>query len=747
MAGTPRLFARLLAAAAAFTTFAACSLDVASQLVDETHPVQPNIPTGPAAPAPAAPPLLTPCAPGWREVPGPIPGDAVTCDPWPAGGAQDCAADSAHFPGTTGCSRIGTACPAGDWPEGLPAGVPVLYVRAGGPAGGAGTQASPFGSITAALAAAAAGTILALAKGTFDEAVVLPRGITLWGACVSQSHLAPSTVGTALATILVLGDAVAVRNLHVGGVLPAVVLTRAGTAVELKDLVISGAHDVGLVAGGAVTVTGSRVVIRGTLPRVGVNDLGEGLLVNGGAQVDLSWVAVEACRTTAVDVYGAGTRVRLSDSVVRGTLSQLNTGAFGEGLFVHKQGRIEGVRIAIERNTLAAVSAENGGQLSLTDAVLSDTAIGDPTLDSGFGALITSGGVVDLHRVLILRPLAAGVLLVDDGSALDVTDLVVRDTLGQTGRPGAFGIQVSGVAGFKALRLGLERTRGIGLAAGKGAVIGLEDVTARDTEALPSDAGFGSGFSADLGSKWTVTRARVEDTQCIGIQIKGAGTSVDFFDATVRGTRACSGGIGGQGLAIFTAATASMTRALFENNRSTAIVATGMGTRLELNDLSVIDTQVEQVAGAHGEGLAAQYGGSVELSRARFERSHEVGFVAAIGGRITGTNVVVRDTLPSECLPPTCRDKAGIGALSMDDGSVTLSLFSIAHSAVLGLLLARGGTADLQSGEISENPIGLNVQTAGFDLARVERDVIFRSNQVTVSAMLLPLPDALAPTR
>ena len=68
-------------------------------------------------------------------------------------------------------------------------------------------------------------------------------------------------------------------------------------------------------------------------------------------------------------------------------------------------------------------------------------------------------------------------------------------------------------------------------------------------------------------------------------------------------------------------------------------------------------------------------------------------------------------------------------------------------NAILGVLLARGGTADLQSGEISENPIGLNVQTAGFDLMRLQHDVIFRSNQVTLSAMLLPLPDALAPTR
>ena len=75
-------------------------------------------PEPPAPPELPLPPVLTPCPPGWREVPPEDPTDpfdVAICDPWPEGGPQDCADDEAHFPGEPGCARIGTECPAEDW--------------------------------------------------------------------------------------------------------------------------------------------------------------------------------------------------------------------------------------------------------------------------------------------------------------------------------------------------------------------------------------------------------------------------------------------------------------------------------------------------------------------------------------------------------------------------------------------------------------------------------------------------------
>ena len=397
------------------------------------------------------------------------------------------------------------------------------------------------------------------------------------------------------------------------------------------------------------------------------------------------------------------------------------------------------------------MSAETGGQLSLSDAVISDIAVSDPKIDSGFGGKFLTGATVDLHRVLLRRALAAALVVEDPGTTTDLTDVVIRDTLGQAGRPGSFGIHVSAAA-LKSLRLAIERTVGLGLAGGKGSVVDVEDITARNSGAAANDAGFGGGFSADVMAKWTVARALVEDTTCIAIQVQASGTSVDAVDVTVRGTRACpNDGIGGQGLAVIKGASVSMGRVLFEKNRATTVVASDVGTLLKLTDAQVIDTLVEQglpgTGGAHGEGLTAQYGGQIELARARFERNHEAGLVVAFGGKITASDLVVTDTLLTDCPRPQCASQGGLGVMVLEDSRIKFSRFSITRSGQLGVLLARGGVGDLESGEIAENPIGVNVQTAGFDLTRLQHDVIFRANQVTLNADVLPLPDALPAIR
>lgn len=57
---------------------------------------------------------------GWREVAPSGPADVTTCDPWRAGGPSACAVDEAQLRGDAACMRIGSACPVGVWPEGLP---------------------------------------------------------------------------------------------------------------------------------------------------------------------------------------------------------------------------------------------------------------------------------------------------------------------------------------------------------------------------------------------------------------------------------------------------------------------------------------------------------------------------------------------------------------------------------------------------------------------------------------------------
>src|SRR5688572_19466561 len=129
--------------------------------------------TPPAPPEAVQPPSLTPCPAGWREVAPETPDGVATCDPWPETGAADCVVGQAHFPGEPGCASVGAPCPAGDWPEGLPAGGAVRYVQAGATPGGDGTLGAPYATIGEALVAPPSGLIVAIAKGEYDENLAL----------------------------------------------------------------------------------------------------------------------------------------------------------------------------------------------------------------------------------------------------------------------------------------------------------------------------------------------------------------------------------------------------------------------------------------------------------------------------------------------------------------------------------------------------------------------------------------------
>jgi len=247
----------------------------------------------PAAPSPPALPSLRSCEPGWALVVLAGPEALWTCEPWPDGGPRDCLGDEAHFTGEGGCRRIGAACPAGEWPDGLPADATVLRVRSGAPPGGDGSIESPFGTVAAAMAVAREGSVVALGQGTFDEHVELPRGVTLWGACVAGTTVSSSTADEHIGTIDVGGPDAVVRDLRVGGARPGVSVNGAVPSVRLEGVLIEGASGFGIrVARGRLT--GADVVVRDTGGLTDAGSLGVGLWAGEGAQVELSasWSSV-----------------------------------------------------------------------------------------------------------------------------------------------------------------------------------------------------------------------------------------------------------------------------------------------------------------------------------------------------------------------------------------------------------------------------------------------------------------------
>ncbi len=689
-----------------------------------------------------APPVLTPCPEGWREVPpeeeggvttcDPWPGSSpvnltpcpegwravegdgvVTCDPWPEDGPQDCAEDEAHFPGEPGCTRIGTACPEGSWAEDLPDEGEILYVLAGAAEGGEGTREAPFGTIAEAIDAARdidGRVVIALSKGTFDESVRLPNEVTLWGACVAQTIVTCSSYNTSIGTVSVGGRDTVVRNLQLSGRRPGVTVA-GGTSysVRIENVLAVRSHCVALLVLNG-RLTGNRIVVRDTLP---ASDglYGRGLNVEEGANVELVQAVFERNRDISIYVSGSNTILILSEVVVRDTMSKESDGTDGRGLEV-----------------------KNGADTDITCAIFE-------------------------------RNRRQGILALGSATRLALNDVVVRNTQGQESDGlGGYGLHALKGVTVEVTRATFEGNRGVGvLAFDSGTKMTLNDVVVRDTQGQESDGVNGFGLLALYGVDVEATRATFERNRDTGVVAIGSDTRLVFNDLVVRDTQSQSiDHRFGRGLTAQEGANVEVTRALFDRNREIGVIAIGPDTRLLLNDIVIRDTQGQEIDGIDGRGLGVQDGANVVVNRALFERNRDVGVLAiGPGTSFILSDIVVRQTRERACVSAGCEGfHTGEGILSLGGASVEVNRFIVTENARCGVQLAQGsyededgvfrvyengGTIDIHDGVISHNPIGINVQTAGFDLDRLTNNVIFLDNGIDLDMTDIPVPEASSP--
>jgi hypothetical protein len=666
--------------------------------VPEVGPTPPEIPWLDAGQPEIAPPVLTPCPAGWREVTDAESG-IVSCDPWPEGGPIDCAAvGEAHFPGEPGCARIGSACPAGDWAEDLPTDVTVLYVKAGASAGGDGTATLPFATIADAVAAGRSGTVIALSKGTFDEAVLLPGHMTLWGACVAETLVTCSTASSAAGTVTALGQGATMQNLRVSGARPGIWL--GGTvSLDLQGVLVTDAVWFGISVDNGAAVTGHGVVVRGTRPRTSGATEGRGLDVSRAGTVDLTQVAFFDDDEAGVAAYNAGSTVRLTDVAIRGA----------------------GTR---------AVSAQSGGRIEITN-----------------GALDGNGQF--------------GVFAIGAETTVVLSGAVIRDIEpsadGATGR----GLEAQEGASITAGRCLFDRNGNAAIyATGAGTAITLSDVVARATAGTDVEQS-GRGLIVEGGASADAARAVFDRDTSLGISVAGAGSVGRFEDIVVRGTEPWEGVQLGHGLQVNRGARVEIARALFDGNHEIGLYAWGEGTELVAEDIVIRDTHGSGVDGEYGRGLGVADGAHGQVTRGLFERNREVGVGAGLAGaELELLDVQIVDTLERECATDGCvGEGAGFGMGSYCGSHVAATRFRVLHSALCGIQLAPGrdrddvpctvgGTMDLHDGEVASGTVcGANLQVEGFDINRLTDNVWYHDNNgLNLDTTEMPVPPAAPPS-
>lgn len=629
-----------------------------------------------ALPAPPAEPVLTPCPPGWRTLEGP----PASCEPWPAGTAL-CPEGELLAPGDERCSRIGLACPAGDWLEAYPSPRPVLFVKAGAPPGGSGTRARPFATLAEAFNAPGVhDSLVALSKGTHRVASdeVLPEGVHLMGACVAETTLSTLPGAAMGAALYVLSPGNEVRNLRiVSDVVGVAVWGGTGAALVLEDVEVLRATGVGVFVRDQGRATLRRVAIRDT--RTIGADLGVGLYVTDGSTVTAERAVLAGNPNAGVSAFGRGATVTVRDTRIVGRPGSPAPTRSGIGVALNQGAAAVVERVVIEASQWMGVQVNPDASLELRDSVVRGSQRG---FEAAGNALRTASARATVVRRTLIED-NAGSAVVAVGGPLVLSDVVLRrNALGPEVREAA-GLRAQDRAVVTAERLHLERHAVMSVAITSGASLALADATVVET-AAETESGFGLGLGLALWSNATaqLQRVHIERSRVAAIQTSGATLTLE--DVMLRDTRATNDDPLGVGAALFA-------------NRSTITA-----TRL------VVDGSM---------------GSALDLSEP---------------GTFTGTNVWLKDS--KRCTPADACTLFSSGLYVHDGARAQLSRFRITDNGGLGVLLALGGEADLTDGEISRHLVGVNVMTMPFDVQRVSTRVQLLDNGQRLLSTTVPLP-------
>lgn len=588
------------------------------------------------------------------------------CEPWAAGESIECPFGQTRFPSQTGCEP--PPCPDGEYASELPAGQ-VRHVSQRAAADGDGSIARPFDSIARALEGAAPGTVIALGSGTFTVPSFLELGpeLSLIGACAARTTVRSDYVERGRALVRARAGTVRLRGLTLTSSLVSVASTGPGTLIELHDVIADAPSGIGLLATDGARIMGTGVIVRD--------------VQSGG------------------DVKSAGIAAR-------------------------RAGIVELTRVRIERAPgYGVLASDEGTRVALVDAYLVDTRP-DGSLGICYSVLASAGAEVRLERTLVEGGLGVGLSFGEVGTHAILRDVVVRD-VGMRDEEWGAGVAVGLDASLDAARLLVERTPATGVYV-LDASATLSDVVIRDIYALSKSS---AGLAVLRRSEATLARAALINIPGAAFTIaRGARASAE--DISIIGTLPTSWLPEGAAILGVDGAELELARARFEDNESGIVISTHATARL--GDIDARRSRGDSEDLFVGYGLMVTDSSNVSLERASFDRMRGEAIVVqdfpemvASGSRLTGSHIQVTHTESSAFVTLGAYGSGLVVALG---AYAQISHFRFADNAFCGVRILVGGTADLADGEVLRNQFGADVDTEGFDIARIYDGVVYLDN-------------------
>ncbi|MBW2524456.1 MAG: hypothetical protein JRI23_09785 [Deltaproteobacteria bacterium] len=595
------------------------------------------------------------------------------------------------LPGDAACHEI-MPCGSAPWGE-IPIEDGTIFVDGsyGGPASD-GTEQAPWTTIGDAVDAAAAGSLIAIAAGSYAEDVRIEgTGLRLWGRCPSMSAIVG--VGVQAAALTLIG----------------------ADGAEVHGIALRGPR-VGL------TILDSSPV---QVSRSWIHDTGsEGLGIKAST-VTLQEVLVEAA--TAGGILAQAATVFIHRSAVRETNPD-EAGLNGYGVVVQidpvtdARAQVEIEQCVIEHNRSVGIQSI-GSDLQVRETVVRDT-LPDAARMLGHGVNarldVPSGqrSTLELRQSVVER--SGGIGLSVTGSHALVDGLTLRGVAPRVAGGGlGWGLAVSSDAedevraDIEMVRSLVEHTPGSGVVAA-GADATFQQVLVRDTAAAGD--GFGRGFEIYPSPNQRQSTATIRASHIDGAANAGVlavGSTLVLEATAVTNMQLGADGRDGYGVAIQSDALTGA-RGVANLRWCSVDSAIGVGVFLHGADGIVEDSIVRRTSsdsrGLFGVGVCGQYadgeGGASTLRviSSRIEESREAG-VIVLGSEATIEDTTIVDTWPS--LFGQLGDGISVAALAGRRSAATVDGTRVERSGRAGIA-SFSSTVDLLGNTLECNTVQLD---------------------------------------
>jgi hypothetical protein len=345
---------------------------------------------------------------------------------------------------TEGCVPIDGAAGCGQAPWGAIADMPgTLWVDPGYAGGdGDGSKAKPVTTIGAALALAPEAGRVALAAGSYAEAVLPTRSVEIVGRCPSMVKVTGTAAFdgvTAIVGVHATPAGVTLRSLQIGGAGIGVFVNGVAKAT-LDHVWVNQATGSALAANYGALVAVEHSVFQGTLVDA-TSTNGEAISSGNGASVTVEASAVVGNVGQGITSF-PGSVVTFTNGLVEGTSQPAGDQAF-LGIGVNANGGKAVVTgSAVVANQTYGLDAYYGGELDLGGSVVEATKAGLPPTPIGVGVRVASGSTASITGTAVLGNVSAGIDALDAKTQITITEALVADTKGDRGGVDGSGVSV-----------------------------------------------------------------------------------------------------------------------------------------------------------------------------------------------------------------------------------------------------------------------------------------------------------------